>query len=213
MDLLEAVDARDVDTRRETVASCDAQIEELRGRKLTPEEKRKYKDLCKIKIDASGKCPIIDMIKLLACSTSDGMPVWTVMNPYYKISKSNGWFANRQTSFGRAFAVKNNRWYDGSTIIDFGLNSHLSYKRYPHTWYSPEGNFPTLPDRVRELIWSKPFKSAYCVGLVYQPTKWVGNPTHIPAPDPAIVVRWTSTDVWHCAAVWGHDGPRIQEFY
>jgi hypothetical protein len=213
MNLLELVDTRDVDIRKETVSDCESKLEEMRGRRLTPEEKRKFRQIAKVQSDASGKCPVIDMVKLLHCSTPDGMPVWTVVNPYYRIGKGNGWFANRQTSYARAYFVRNNRWYNGSSLIYFGHTTHLPYTAYSNSWFRPDGNFPTLPDRIRELLWSTPIKRAYSVGLVYQPGQWVGQPKQKAAPDPALVVRWTSTDVWHCRAVWGHDGPRIQEFY
>lgn len=217
--LLDIVDKSSVEINKQELAECRERLQAMGNSKLTvPEKQEKARLEGRVKVLQRGG-PRIHIQGLLGyrhresgVSSSRGYPVWTIVNPYKRIRQSNGGAALGSLKERAEISVANNGWFfPGVSTVNSALQDSDSddWKKF---WAVPVGGFPTLPTRVRELLWSREVRSAYCTGILYQPETWNEKKVAKPSPDPALVVRWDAEDHWHCLAVWGHDGPRIEEF-
>ncbi len=71
--------------------------------------------------------------------------------------------------------------------------------------FIPEG-FVLLPQAARDICEQYKDKAEW-IGVLYQPASW-----QVIGKDPAIVAKFPGSDSVRCLAVWGHDGPAIEEF-
>lgn len=224
--ILDYVDRESIKKNRNEADSLYTTMESLKkiGKKLTPPEQQEFiriRDEFSVRKMGGAS---IDINMILSERRSDYSPRWTIASPYYEISSSNGsveaGYFRGNPSWRFWLKRPSRKWFprqgsDSFSSVDISLkptDENHQFSSRPGTVFIPIGGYPLLPNRIREIIESSEIKKAYDVGLIYQPKQWAVFES-IPAdPDPALIVRWNKESEWKCIAVWGHDGPHIEEF-
>lgn len=195
---------------------------EVSSKSMTLPERHEYAALTGVVAKEILPVADIDIFSLLGMKKEDGSQRWAMVNPNFRITETNGavtveyvstintWFGSKE-KFCR-YHVQDN---SGQNI---GVISLADKKLYRSNGYHilnykcPVGGFPILPQRIRDLLKSKAVQDCVMTSVLYQPSGWEDRVYIAPNPDPALLVRKTWDDPWQCVAVWGHDGPNIQEF-
>lgn len=216
MDILEAIDRSSRDTEREEIEQIKkdlCQYSTVKRFWMTEPERQEMDRLkSRLAILQTGGAKI-DLGMILAEKRDVNIPRWSLANPAYGLSDVNGSVGFDGGGFTHYY--KTNRASEVSTVrgsdeIHHGLSPSMSFRI--QRYYVPVGGFPILPQRIRSLLNTKAVRRAFASLILYQPTEWTSLVPTPKNPDPALIVRWTQDSPWKCLAVWGHDGPHIEEF-
>lgn len=222
MSIIEAIDRSSIEAARDEAAQVKGELSQYSpvGRFLmTAPEKQEIRRLKeRLRILQSGGVNI-DLGMILKEQREKEVPRWSIANPRYPLSEKNGGVS---VSFSGDFThgyMANNASQHGVFTSNSTYDSIQPRMLRGYHWsflepkvLSPVGGFPVLPAKVRSLLHSRAVRKSYAHLILYQPTKWDRLAPVPKDPDPALIVRWTEDSPWKCLAVWGHDGPHIEEF-
>lgn len=222
MDYISTKNLEDISLLKQRIAEYESNLEftdndKLKVKTVSQAEVQEYHQLKSLVDTTSLVTAKIDLLSLLKMRKPNGQPKWALVNPYYTTQAWNGgyfrsgWMSRRHDQI--VIGKGREKQCDILTIKKDSIIYKSGWKVPEGRCLIPNGGFPSLPKRIKELILSKEVQDAYSVAILYQPLSWTEEYlVKIPDPDPALLIRKTARHLFECLAVWGYDGPQIQEF-